>query len=155
MITIVKAEEHHIPDICQLWLEFMQFHQNIDPFFTPHDGAVAGFEEEMVRRLMKSEDGLVLVALDGEQTVGYSLSEIASTKGLKLGKVGHIDHLAIRSGYRRKGVGERILNEILKRFRSQKIDRVELEVLTKNQVGYSFWKKHGFIDYRHRLYRQI
>ncbi len=155
MIKIIKAEESHIPAICNLWLEFMQYHQDIDPVFTPCDDAVAGFEEEMLRRLMKSEDGLVLVVLDEEKAIGYSLSEIRSTKGLKLEKIGAIDHLAITGSYRRKAVGEQMLEEILNWFKSRDINRIELEVLTRNLVGYSFWKKHGFTDFRHRLYRQI
>ncbi|MGD0794153.1 MAG: GNAT family N-acetyltransferase [Dehalococcoidales bacterium] len=155
MIKIVKAEEQHIPEICKLWLEFMYFHRDIDYIFTPRDGAVVGFEEEMVRRLMKFEDGLVLIALDGEQVVAYSLSEIRSSKGLKLEKFGAIDHVAVTASYRRRGVGEKMVSEILKWFKSRNIERVELEVLTKNPIGYSFWKKHGFTDYRHRLYRRI
>ncbi len=155
MIKIIKAEEHHMPDICNLWLEFMQFHQDIDPVFTPRDGASVGFTREMVWPLMKSGDGLVLVALDEGRVVGYSLSEIRSSKGLKLEKYGGIDHLAVTAGYRRRGVGEKMLDEILKWFQSRKIDRVELDVLTKNQVGYSFWRKHGFTDFQIKLYREI
>ena len=156
MIEIVRAEERHISDIDKLWLEFMRFHQDIDPIFTPRDGAVPNFEEDQVRRLMKSEDGLVLVALDEGQVVGYSLSEIKGPmKGYKLEKFGAVGHVAVTAHYRRRGIGEEILREILKWFQSRNIDRVELEVLAKNPVAYSFWKKHGFTDYRHRLYRQI
>ena len=156
MIEIVRAEERHISDIDKLWLEFMCFHQDIDPIFTPRDGAVPGFEEDQVRRLMKSEDGLVLVALDEGRVVGYSLSEIKGPmKGYKLEKFGAVDHVAVTAHYRRRGIGEEMLREILKWFQSRKIDRVEIEVLAKNQVGNSFWKKHGFTDYRYRLYRQI
>ena len=155
MIEIVRAEERHISDIGKLWLEFMRFHQDIDPIFTPRDGAVIGFEEYQVRPLMKSEDGLVLIALDRGRVVGYSLSEMRSSKGLKLEKFGSVHHVAVTASYRRGGIGEKMLGEIMKWFQSKNIDRVELEVLARNQVAYSFWKKHGFTDYRHRLYRQI
>jgi ribosomal protein S18 acetylase RimI-like enzyme len=155
MIKIVKAEEKHVPEINRLWLEFMDFHAAVDPVFTPRDGTSAGFEEKMVRRLMQSEDGLVLVALDGERAVGYSLSEIRDTRGLRLEKFGAVDHLAVTADYRRKGVGDKLFVEILKWFRSRGIDRVELDVAANNRVGYSFWRKHGFTDFRHRLYRQI
>ena len=155
MIEIVRAKERHVSDIGKLWLEFMRFHQDIDPIFTPRDGAVSGFEDEQVRRLMKSEDGLVLVALDGGRVVGYSLSEIRSSRGLELETFGAVDHVAVTASYRRRGIGEEMLGEIIKWFQSRNIDRVELEVAAKNQVAYSFWKKHEFTDYRHRLYRQI
>jgi hypothetical protein len=42
MITIARAEEHHIKEIAQLWLEFILFHQGIEPSFEPREDAVAG-----------------------------------------------------------------------------------------------------------------
>jgi ribosomal protein S18 acetylase RimI-like enzyme len=155
MIEITKAEEDHIPAINKLWLEFMRFHQDIDPIFTPRRGAVAGFEREHLWPFMNSENGLVLVALDGGQVVGYSLSEIQETKGLELEKLGYIHEVAVTAGYRRRSIGQKMFQEILKWFGSRGIDRVELEVTARNQVSYSFWKKHGFMDYKHMLYRQI
>ena len=156
MIEIIKAEERHVSDVGKLWLEFMRYHQDIDPIFTPRDGAEAGFKEEMVRRLMKSENGLVLVALDRSRVVGYSLSEIHEPmKGFKLDEFGYVHQMAITADYRHRGIGEKLFAEILKWFRSKNVDRVELELTAKNQVAYSFWKKHGFTDYAHTLYRQI
>jgi ribosomal protein S18 acetylase RimI-like enzyme len=156
MIDIVRAEERHIPDIGKLWLEFMRFHQDIDPIFTPREGAVPGFEENQVQRLIKSDDGLVLVALDKEQVVGYSLSEIKGpSPGLKSKKFGYIHDMAVTASYRRAGIGEKMLGEAIKWFSSKNIDRVELEITAKNQVAASFWKKHRFTIYMHKLYRQI
>ena len=156
MIEIVRASEHHISDIGKLWLEFMRFHQDIDPIFTLRDGVVPGFEENQVRRLMKSEDGLVLVALDRKQVVGYSLSEIKGPmKGYKLEKFGYVHDVAVTASYCRRGTGEKMLGEIMKWFRSKNINRVELSVVAKNQVAYSFWRKHGFTDYIHTFYRHI
>ena len=57
----------------------------------------------------------MLVALDEGQVAGYSLSEIKEPiKGYKLEKFGAVDHVAITARYRRRGIGEEMLNEILK-----------------------------------------
>lgn len=156
MIEIVRAEAKHVANIGKLWLEFMRFHQDIDPIFTiPYD-APSGFEKEMVRRLMKSTDGLVLVALDKEQAVGYSLAEITRlSKGLKRDNYGYVHHVAVTADYRRRGIAEKMLDEILKWFRSKNVKRVELDITTRNQAAYSFWEKHGFTDYMRKLYRRI
>jgi len=155
MIEIIRAEEQHVPDIGKLWLEFIRFHQDIEPIFTLPDDAPSGFEKEMVRRLMKSPDGLVLVALDKEQAVGYSLSEIEGPpKGLKRDNYGYIHHIAVTAKYRRQGIAEKMLGEIMKWFRSKKVNRVELDITTRNQAAYSFWEKHGFTDYMRKLYRR-
>ena len=71
MIEIVKAEEKHVTAIGKLWWEFMIFHQNLDHIFTPQEGAILGFEENQLRKLMQSEDGLVLIALDGSNVVVF------------------------------------------------------------------------------------
>ena len=53
---------------------------------------------------------------------------------------------------RRKGIGEQMLGRIFEWFTSRHVDMIELSVSARNQVGYSFWRKHGFGDYIHRLY---
>jgi ribosomal protein S18 acetylase RimI-like enzyme len=156
MIKIIRAKERHISAIGKLWLEFIRFHQDIDPIFTPRDGALPGFVEHHLRRFIKSKDGLVLVALEGEQAVGFSLSEIKGPmEGYHLDRFGYVDTLAVMASYRRRGIGEKMFDEIMKWFHSKNIDRVELEITTRNHLASSFWAKHGFTDYMRKLYRQI
>jgi ribosomal protein S18 acetylase RimI-like enzyme len=157
MIEIVRAEELHVPDIGKLWWEFMLFHQDIDPWFTPLDDATPGFLESHVRgRYMKSENGLVLVAVEDSKVVAYSLSEIRSRgAGMKQTIWGFIDHLAVTAEYRRRGVGEKMLAEITNWFKSKGVKRVELQVASENPTGLPFWQKHGFRVYLHSMYREI
>jgi ribosomal protein S18 acetylase RimI-like enzyme len=156
MIEIVKAEEKHMAEIGQLWWEFILFHQDIDPIYTSLDGAIPGFIENHLRHFMESEDGLVLVAVDGKKVVGYSLSEIHRiSPGLKRDKYGYIDDMAVTLNYRRKGIGEMMFTEIMRWFRSKDIRRLELGTLAKNVVANSFWQKQGFTVYRYTLYKNI
>jgi ribosomal protein S18 acetylase RimI-like enzyme len=155
MIEIVRAEERHILDICNLWLEFMQYSADIDSFFTLRDGSTSGFEKEYLRPAMESENSLVFVALDAEKVVGYSHAQVQDIPNNKLRMIGHIQHLFITKSYRRQGIGEKMYAEILKWFHSKGIDRVELQVIVKNQIAYSFWRKHGYMDFQNTLYRQL
>lgn len=156
MIEITKAEEHHIPDICKLWLEFMQYSEEIDPVFAPEEGAIPVFEKQELRPAMQNIDSLILVALDGKKTVGYSYSLIIRKSPLgKRKKSGLVHDLFITKEYRRHGIGEKMYYEILKWFHAAGIDRVELQVIVKNKAACSFWKKHGYMDFQNTLYRQI
>jgi ribosomal protein S18 acetylase RimI-like enzyme len=156
MVEVVRADESHIKDIGRLWLEFMEFHQKYDPLCIPADGAEAGFEKEMVRRLMEAGDGLVLVAQDGNNTIGYALVEIQEPpRGLKRDILGYIHHLAVTAEYRRKGIGERILSDILEWLHSRDINRVELDLTAENEIAVSFWKKQGYTEFTRKLYREI
>jgi ribosomal protein S18 acetylase RimI-like enzyme len=156
MIEIIRAEERHIHDICKLWLEFMRYSEDIDLIFALRDGTLPVFEEKYLRPAMKSENSLVLVALDGERVIGYSYSLIIDPSDLmERKKYGNIHDVFITAGYRRRGIGEKMYNKILKWFHSQEIDRVELQVIAKNEAAVSFWRKHGYMDFQNTLYQQI
>ena len=155
MIKIVKAGEQHIPDICKLWWEFMKFSEEIDPIFAPEEGAILVFEKQELRPAMQNKDSLILVALDGKQIVGYSYSLIIRKSPLgKRQQSGLIHDLFITKNHRRQGIGGKMYAEILKWFHSNNIDRIELQVIVKNQAAYSFWRKQGYLDFQNTLYRQ-
>jgi len=156
MIEIIRAEEKHVTAIGKLWWEFMIFHQNADHIFTPREGSTLSFEENQLRRLMKSPNGLVLVAVDNGKVVGYSLSEVRdSTPGFRHEKIGFVHDTAVTASYRREGIGQKMLTEILAWFQTKKIHHVELQTASRNIVANSFWQKQGFGVYMHTLYKEI
>ena len=156
MIKIIRAEEKHITSIGQLWWEFIIFHQNIDPIDTPIENSIPHYQENHLKRFMKSEDSFVLVALDEGQAIGFSLSYISEPPpGLKRGKFGYIDEMAVTESYRRQGIGVKMVTEILKWFKSKNINRVELGTAAQNVVANSFWQQQGFAPCRYTLYKEI
>ena len=156
MIDIVRAEEKHVADIGKLWSELIIFHQNVDPIWTPVENPIPGFIENHLRRFMESKDGLVLVAMDEQQTIGYSLSEIRRvTPGLKRETYGYIDQMAVTESYRRKGVGKKMFDEILKWFQFNDIKRLELGTTAQNLIANSFWHKQGFTVLNYTLLKKI
>ena len=153
-MEIVRAREHLISDIAELWLEFMRFSQDIDPIFEPEDDTIPIFINEYLRPAMESDNNLMLVALDEGNVLGYSYSLIIETSNLeKRGKYGNIHDVFISPAHRHKGVGEMMFSEIMKWFQSKDIDRIELDVIKQNQMASSFWEKHGFTDFKRTLYR--
>lgn len=155
-VEIVKANEHYITELGNLWMEFMRYSRDIDPVFTPQDGSIPIFIKEYLRPAMEAENSLVLVALDDGNVVGYSYSLINETSNLEdRAKYGCIHDLFISVARRREGIGENMLAEIMKWFHSNDIHRVELDVIAQNQVASSFWEKHGFRDFKRTLYRHL
>jgi ribosomal protein S18 acetylase RimI-like enzyme len=151
-MQITVAEDSHVPGIVEVWKELMDFHRDIDPHWTRSENGHTNWEN-FLREMMKSEDAQVLVAVDKGHVVGYSISEIGKYQPIIQRETrGVINDMAVISDYRRKGIGEEMLSRIRQWFDSRNIDRIELSVAARNQIGYSFWKKHGFQDYMHRLY---
>ena len=156
MIEIAKAVESHVEDIGKLWWEFYLFHHNVNPIFPLPDDPIPSFTKNHLRRFMTSEDCLVLVALDGTRVVGYGLLEKRRVPPeFKREPYGYIDQMAVTQEYRRGGVGEKLLAAIVEWFRSNGIRRLELGTEATNEIGNSFWRKHGFKVYSHTLYKDV
>jgi ribosomal protein S18 acetylase RimI-like enzyme len=154
-VKVVSARDAHISGIVEIWKEFMDFHKNIEPHFSRRKDGHLNFQK-FVRKLLKSRNSQVLVALDDSNVIAYSIARIAKYPPVFKDKTyGAIFDLAVKSNCRRKGIGKRMLGEILEWFKSKKMLRIELSVVSKNKIGYSFWKKHGFQDYMHKLYLKL
>lgn len=152
-MDIIEATDSHVPGIVEVWKELMDFHRNIDPFFTRNENAHIYFKTYVAEHI-QSDDAYVLVCVDNGEVVGFAISFIHAYPPIFLEKTcGFISDIAVTSGYRRKGIGSALLEKIFTWFASRGITRVELRVASQNQIGYAFWKKHGFTDYMHVLYK--
>jgi len=151
-MEIIPATDTHVPEIVEVWQEFMDFHKDIDPRFPLKQDAPLIWEKHL-RDLMKSDNALVLIALEKDKVVGFSISLIDRHPPIfERETYGFIASMGVKSSYRRKEIGEEMFRKITEWFESRNIDKIELTVTARNQVGYSFWKKHGFQDYTHVLY---
>jgi ribosomal protein S18 acetylase RimI-like enzyme len=43
-----------------------------------------------------------------------------------------------------KGIGKKLFDNLIKWFKSKKVERVGVSVNTKKKIGISAWKKYGF-----------
>lgn len=151
-MRVQPAEDVHVEQIVELWKELMDFHRDLDPFYTRRGDGHIRFQQ-YVRSLISSEKGRVLVAIEGSTVLGYCIGEIAKHPPVFLVEsYGLIMDMTVRKDRRNQGIGTQLLNGLLDYFNSQQVTRVELRVAASNPVGYPFWKKHGFKDYAHDLF---
>jgi ribosomal protein S18 acetylase RimI-like enzyme len=152
-MEIVPASESHVRGITEVWKEFTDFHRDIDPFFTTREDAQAEFDKYL-RTALESKDSRVFVVLGGGNIVGYAIAQIAKYPPVFKREIyGYITDFVVKASHRRRGIGTELLQKIYDWFKPSGIDRIELRVAAQNEVGYSFWRKHGFQDYIHVLYK--
>ncbi len=143
-MEIIEAAEKHIPEITKLWMEFMYFNSEIEPYDTNGENVLTQVETHL-KNMIDSEDSLLLVAIEDECVVGYSISSVTLRPSLFKGRdIGHIYDIAITTAHRGKGIGRRMLDRIKTWFESKNVDRIELSDITRKTVPDSFWKEQGF-----------
>lgn len=74
-----------------------------------------------------------------ERVVGYSFAVLVMDEA-------HLGNLAVNPWYRRKGVAQRLLGDLVSEARRQGVRRVTLEVRESNVHARTFYARNGFID---------
>jgi ribosomal protein S18 acetylase RimI-like enzyme len=157
MDTILYREgkEQDIPQLIELWKEFIDFHKKWDQFFSRSEEGPGNFGKYLLINLRKDDAALYIAEASGE-IVGYILCLIQDyPPAFKIKKHGVVSDLAITSRYRRKGIGEHLFYMAKDWFREKGMKRLELNVATANEVSTSFWTKMGMKPYKSVCYTEI
>jgi ribosomal protein S18 acetylase RimI-like enzyme len=71
------------------------------------------------------------------------------------GRRGHIYHLMVKSEYRKKGIGKKLLKKTEKALKKEGIRKIFLVVFKKNKIGNKFWENNGYKIRKDLIYRDI
>jgi ribosomal protein S18 acetylase RimI-like enzyme len=146
-IIVRRAKDEDVPQMVELWKEYMEFHRKVDAVYTVADDAPQRWAEWLAEHLA-SEESFVLVAESGSSLVGLSLAEITHRPPvLRKQRYGAILDVAVTERFRRRGVATRLLEHTKQWFREHGIDRIELRVLSANPAASAFWRRMGFKTY--------
>lgn len=152
--SIRRAEKVDLPEVVELWKGLMDFHGNLDPFFSRSDEGPENFRK-WVEKQMESDDAELFVAVSGDDVLGYIKLEICSYPPvLNLDRYGMISDAAVSEAHRRGGIGEALHERAMEWFDEKGIGRIELRVANVNPVARGFWKKMGYQPYLTTMFRE-
>lgn len=103
---------------------------------------------EGIERFLKRNPNTSFVAEKDNEVVGVILCGHD-------GRRGYIYHTAVTTDYRRKGLGETLVNAALEALNKEGINKAALVVFITNDVGNRFWESIGFEKREDLVYRNI
>ena len=122
-MEIVKAAEKHIDEIVEI--EKAEF-------------SLPWSKKSFLSEL-EDENVIFLAAEDSEKTVGFGILHYYNDEG-------EIYNIAVSSDYRRQGIGDKLLSELLKMAGNLGVNTVFLDVRESNLPARNLYKKYGFYD---------
>ena len=99
--------------------------------------------------LTNDENAVFFVAVRDGEPVGYGGFYVAAD-------VGAIANIGVLPEFRRRGVGERLLNALIEEAKAKKLVQLQLEVRASNGGAIALYRKAGFqkCGVRRRFYRK-
>jgi ribosomal protein S18 acetylase RimI-like enzyme len=104
--------------------------------------ALEAFSKEQLIYLLGSPNSLSLKALVDNEIAGFTIGVIEKRNKIK---AGHIFTLDVASKYRRKGVGQQLLQEFERILRERGGVRCQLEVRADNVAALELYHKNEYV----------
>lgn len=145
------ARDSDFADLLQLWRELMDLHTQLDPRFELSDDANSRFGS-YVDSAIHREDYRARLALLGHRPVGFAISCILPNSPVYRAEwIGYVNDLCVTASVRRRGVGERLVQDAVQWLTAGGAESVEVYVAHSNVGAQRFWRRMGGQDYLQRL----
>lgn len=102
---------------------------------------IADYMKEMER-----SDSITAVAKNNTEVIGFIVARLRVRSDDPARNHGEIEiyNIAVKSGFRRRGIGKALLNYLLQTPLAREASTVWLEVRESNDMALNFYKKNGF-----------
>lgn len=103
---------------------------------------------QRLARNLRQKNTAFFIASDKGKIIGYAGAEIKKNSSFMKNRTrGHAFNLYVRPKYRNKGVGKKLINEVLKWFNKNKIYDLKITVYSYNKKAQKIYRNLGFKDY--------
>ncbi len=138
---IRKAKKEDIESIHKLDRESTKYHRKFDKDFYTISEKWWKIKKDSQIKAIKSPTNLILVSEIDGKVVGYIWGYIETIMKNKIGK---IQELIVTSKQRGKGIGTRLIKQMLDFFKDKKCIISEIEVFVENLPTIQVYEKAGF-----------
>lgn len=154
MVEIVDARSVRLADLKALWTGFIRESAEADPWWH----AAVDLDRAADRFLLAAADradNFFVVATDGGVPAGYVYAERHPVRGVfQAPDYVHVSDLYVAPEHRRKGIAQRLMQEVEQWTRAQGLSVIELNVLQDNPAR-RLYQRLGFRAHRTILIRRL
>jgi len=142
-VKVRRAASSDVVAAADLIVRTKRLNNEFDPLFTVVPAAKERAEAYSSESL-KSSKTLLLVATSGSKVVGVLRAEIRERMFYIPSKDGHITDFYILPEFRRKALGNDMLEKASSELKKMGAEIITAEVPTQNEIAVKFYTKRGF-----------
>ena len=156
-IEIRKAVLKDTSQIVVLTKELWDFHKDWKPSFVVVKKNGIKIFEEYCKKSIRSKYGIVFVAIVNDELVGYIFAkrDFLPPVFKNTENVYDLKGLMLKKGFRRQGLGKRLINELEKELKRRKVNLYTLNVNPRNKKAHDFYKKNNLKDFNMVMVKKL
>ena len=142
-MKVRRASKHESSAVADLIVRTKRLNNEFDPLFAVVPGIKAR-AEKYVTDTFGSPGKLLLVAVEGKKVVGVLRAEMRERLFYEPAKEGFITDFYILPEFRRKALGNEILQKAAAEFKKMGAQIIVADVPSQNEIAVRFYTKRGF-----------
>lgn len=158
MLRYEAIKEENLDQVAGLYNDFLKDLGELtgDPYFNFKE---LDFEDrkERLENNYSNNRGLVLVAKDETEVVGFVSCLVADcflvVSSIK--KIGYIEGTYVKPEYRGRGITSRLEQLAVEYLKTEKVDYLELCIISNNEHARKCWEKLGYQTFREQMRKKI
>ena len=146
-----EAKRNDIEEVSKILLEVADLHEKERP-----DIFKAKTLEEIKKDVSKSliDKNSKVIVYEEEKILGviiYKIKIVENHKSLKDSKILWVDEIGVKEGYKKHGIGKKLMSYAKEEAKKGNYDRLELNCWSFNENAIEFYKKIGMKEQRINL----
>ena len=93
---------------------------------------------------LHDDNTMIFVAVNEDNTVGMAIGQILRKEKMKVKMVGAINRVIVKKGWRRKGIGLKLVAALSNFFNENGVEDITLRYIIGNSEAEAFWEGLGF-----------
>ena len=139
-------EQKHLPSIRKLVIELQDFERGLESRLPTGESIVDAYVPQMMSRCRQSIGRVLVAEVDGEVAGFATILTRVSSGELEDGDIeyGLVSDLVVAPEFRRRGLGQELLDACEDFARSKNVRWLRIGVLEKNRAAMDLYEANGF-----------
>lgn len=145
MPEISRANRDDVPELTEMWDEFMEYHRELREWaYTLDEGAHDRIDQRFLE-YMDGDDKLVLTVTEHDEPAGFAVARVEDAPDVfDVGDKVRITDFYLRPPIRGQNVGTQLVNRITEWGRGKGAEKLFMSIDAENEAGRAFWEALGF-----------
>jgi ribosomal protein S18 acetylase RimI-like enzyme len=152
-LLIEEVGPESLGEVEPLWRTLHEHHLAVDRdrgnITQPRTATQAwSFRRPAIERWLSEPGGFALIARHAGRPVGFAAARVEDATGTwDVGeKIGVLEILVVANRDRKRGIGERLVEEVAGRFRAAGVRFLAVDVLPANRSAIAFYRRLGAVE---------
>ena len=143
-LTVRSAAATDVDELVELWLSLQRHLEASNPWIWRITEEGENRLRQRLEQMLADGDGRMVVAVKEGDLVGFAYGLVSHRTDYSPPSVGYISMIHVRERFRRSGVGNRLVEELCRFFRSENIEDVTIQYALGNTEAERFWSSLRF-----------